>query len=163
MGQLASHFDVIFDGFLALLLLFQAIWITTLRLRGRPWLFAPDIWFAGVLIARLATDLTLRLPAESSAGADFAGLALGGMALSAVSLVRMWTRWIHEPPQLPPGQPPLFAMFMTGALISFDAPIPALGPNTLTQVDLLLMLINGASPFILIIVLMRVHRSRPVG
>jgi len=163
MGQLASHFDDIFDGFLALLLLFQVIWITTLRVRGRPWLFAPHIWFAGVLIARLATDLAVRLPAESGAGAALAGLALGGIALSAVSMFRMWTRWIHEPPQLPPGQPPLFTIFMTGLFISFDAPNPALGSNILAQLALFLMMINGASPLFLIIALMRAHRSRPVG
>ncbi len=164
MEQLASHFDVIFDGFLALLLLFLVMWLTIVRVRGRPWLFAPDLWFAGVLIARLSTDLAVRLPEQSNAGISaLAGLALGGIALSAVSMFRMWTRWIHEPPQLPPGQPPLFAMFMSGLFLSLDASNPALGPNILTQVDLFLVMINGFAPFALMIALVRAHRSREVG
>jgi hypothetical protein len=163
MGQLTSHFDDIFDGFLALLLLFQAIWLTTIRIRGRPWLFAPHVWLIGAMIAKIATDLALRLPAASSVALALAGLALGGIALSAVSMFRMWTRWIHELPQPPPGQPPLFTIFMTGLFISLAAPNPALGPNILAQVALFLMMINGASPFILIIALMRAHRSRSVG
>ena len=69
MGQLASHFDIIFDGFLALLLLFLVTWLAILRVRGRPWLFAPHAWFAGILIAKISIDLALRLPAESSTGA----------------------------------------------------------------------------------------------
>lgn len=91
-------------------------------------------------------------------------MALGGISLSATSMFRMWTRWISEQPQLPPGQPPLISTFMAGLFISAaTSRLTANNSILLILAEMLLMMVGGLAPIALIIALVRAHRSRSAG